>query len=320
MNKSSFLNGLINEKQKNVADYLATWDNLNVFRKSLGKAWDFVASFWNSEKELQQADKDSYIEKVDLYIRNHKKPKFKLHASLYKRLTELFDIECDKISSQKELDEYFLKLENEAITFQRKFSFEEEKMKPFYGNSFYELRGYFLDVMVEQFKNLKNEEQEKILKDMVDKLNSLSAEELENFKEKMKINEVTNESIKKILLGSGIYSMLAGAVSIVGFPAYLFLTSFIGGISSFIGITLPFGIYTGATSVMAFLTSWFAPILLAGGIFFANKYTDKLRKIFAVGTMVSISFQSYKDTSFENSVDFLKTYNELNKKDEFADE
>ena len=97
MNKSSFLNGLLNEKQKNAADYLATWDNLNVFWKSLGKAWDFVSGFWSSDKELEQADKDSYIEKVDSYIRNHKKPKFKLHASLYKRLTELFDIECNKI-------------------------------------------------------------------------------------------------------------------------------------------------------------------------------------------------------------------------------
>ena len=320
MNKSSFLNGLLNEKQKNTADYLATWDNLNVFWKSLGKAWDFVSGFWSSDKELEQADKDSYIEKVDSYIRNHKKPKFKLHASLYKRLTELFDIECDKISSQKELDEYFLKLENEAISFQREFSFKEEKMKPFYGNSFYELRIYFLDVMVKQFKGLENEKQEKILRDMVDKLHTLSAEELENFKEKMNINEVTNESVRKILLGSGIYSLFAGTVSIVGFPAYLFLTSFIGGTSSFIGITLPFGIYTGATSTMAFLTAWFVPILLVGGIFFERKYTNKLRKIFAVGMMVSISFQSYKDTSLEDSNDFIKTFNQLNKNDSFADE
>ena len=50
---------------------------------------------------------------------------------------------------------------------------------------------------------------------------------------------------------------------------------------------------------MAFLTAWFVPILLVGGIFFERKYTNKLRKIFAVGLMVSISFQSYKDTILE---------------------
>ena len=103
--------------------------------------------------------------------------------------------------------------------------------------------------------------------------------------------------------------MFAGAVSFVGFPAYLFLSSFIGGISSIIGITLPFGVYTGATSMMAFLSAWFLPIVLAGGWFFSNKYTNKLRKIFTVASMVSISFQSYKDTSLESVNEFIETHN-----------
>ena len=103
--------------------------------------------------------------------------------------------------------------------------------------------------------------------------------------------------------------MFAGAVGVVGFPAYLFLTSFIGGISSIIGITLPFGVYTGATSVMAFLSSWFLPIVLAGGWFFSNKYTKKLRKVFAVASMVSISFQAYKDLNLNTAKNFVEEYN-----------
>ena len=71
--------------------------------------------------------------------------------------------------------------------------------------------------------------------------------------------------------------------------------------------------YTAATSTMAFLTAWFAPILIIGGIFFERKYTSKLRKIFAVGTMVSISFQSYKDASLEDSNDFIETFNQIYK-------
>ena len=156
---------------------------------------------------------------------------------------------------------------------------------------------------------MNNDEQKKILEEMVQKLNSLSAEELKNFKDKMNINDITNESVKKIVLGGGIYSMFAGAVGIIGFPAYIFLTSFIGGISSIIGITLPFGVYTASTSVMAFLSAWFWPIILAGGWFFSDKYTTKLRKIFAVASMVSISFQSYNDVDMETVNDFIKVYN-----------
>jgi len=36
---------------------------------------------------------------------------------------------------------------------------------------------------------------------------------------------------------------------------------------------------------------------------------DKLRKIFAVASMVSISFQSYKDVEIEKVNDFIDTYN-----------
>ena len=112
-------------------------------------------------------------------------------------------------------------------------------------------------MMVDQFKKMDKNKQGKILEEMVQKLNSLSPDDLKNFKDKMNINNITNESIKKILLGGGVYSMFAGAVGIVGFPAYIFLTSFIGGISSIIGITLPFGVYTGAASTMKFLDGFY---------------------------------------------------------------
>ena len=60
---------------------------------------------------------------------------------------------------------------------------------------------------------------------------------------------------------------------------------------------------------MAFLSSWFLPIILAGGWFFSNKYTKKLRKVFAVASMVSISFQAYKDLNLNTAKNFVEEYN-----------
>ncbi len=307
MNKSSFLTGLLNNEKKNIAEYLATWDDLNVFFKTLDNAWDFVAQIWKSDIETNAENEMAFRKKVNNYLNT--RSKYGLHVSLYGRFTDIFDIEHGKISSQKELDDYCIELEKKAALFQKELSREEDKMKDFNGDSFVDLRKYFLEIMVDQFKEMDNEKQKKILEEMVKKLNSLSPEELNEFKNKMNISDITDESVKKILLGGGIYSMFAGAVGIIGFPAYIFLTSFIGGISSIIGITLPFGVYTGATSIMAFLSSWFLPIVIAGGWFFSDKYTTKLRKIFTVASMVSISFQSYKDTSLENINEFIETHN-----------
>ena len=283
---------------------------MNVFFKIINKSWDFVSNIWRSEKEINEENKNSFNENVESYLRSNSR--HNLYANLYANFLDIFDLETltlTEISSQKELDENFIELENKAVLFQKEISEEEDDIKNFEGKNFIDLRKYFLEIMVDKFKEMNNDEQKKILEEMVQKLNSLSAEELKNFKDKMNINDITNESVKKIVLGGGIYSMFAGAVGIIGFPAYIFLTSFIGGISSIIGITLPFGVYTASTSVMAFLSAWFWPIILAGGWFFSDKYTTKLRKIFAVASMVSISFQSYNDVDMETVNDFIKVYN-----------
>ena len=307
MQKSSFIIGLLNSEDKNIAEYLATWDDLNVFFKTLDKSWDFVSQLWKSDIEIEKDNVNSFQEKIDGYL--YSNTRLGLQVLLLKNFQEVFEIDEEKILSQRQLDDISYDLEIKALQFQKEFSIEEDKLKTFTGNTFVDLRKYFLETMVEQFKDLDNSKQKKVLEDMVNKLNNLSSDELKEFKDKMNIDEVTNDSVKKILLGGGIYSMFAGAVGVVGFPAYLFLTSFIGGISSIIGITLPFGVYTGATSVMAFLSSWFLPIVLAGGWFFSNKYTKKLRKVFAVASMVSISFQAYKDLDLNTANDFVEKYN-----------
>jgi len=307
MQKSSFIIGLLNSEDKNLAEYLATWDDLNVFFKTIDKSWDFVSQLWKSDREIERDNANAIQEKIDGYLSSN--TRLGLQALLFKNFQEVFEIDEEIILSQRQLDDISYDLEIKALQFQKEFSSEEDKLKTFTGNTFVDLRKYFLETMVEQFKDLDNSKQKKVLEDMVNKLNNLSPDELKEFKDKMNIDEVTNDSVKKILLGGGIYSMFAGAVGVVGFPAYLFLTSFIGGISSIIGITLPFGVYTGATSVMAFLSSWFLPIILAGGWFFSNKYTKKLRKVFAVASMVSISFQAYKVLDLNTAKNFVEEYN-----------
>ena len=298
---------LLNSEDKNLAEYLATWDDLNVFFKTIDKSWDFVSQLWKSDREIERDNANAIQEKIDGYLSSN--TRLGLQALLFKNFQEVFEIDEEIILSQRQLDDISYDLEVKSLQFQKEFSSEEDKLKTFTGNTFVDLRKYFLETMVEQFKDLDNSKQKKVLEDMVNKLNNLSPDELKKFKDKMNIDEVTNDSVKKILLGGGIYSMFAGAVGVVGFPAYLFLTSFIGSISSIIGITLPFGVYTGATSVMAFLSSWFLPIILAGGWFFSNKYTKKLRKVFAVASMVSISFQAYKDLDLNTAKNFVEEYN-----------
>ena len=56
MNKSSFLRGLLNNEERNIAEYLATWDDLNVFFKTINKSWDFVSQIWLRKEHLSDEE------------------------------------------------------------------------------------------------------------------------------------------------------------------------------------------------------------------------------------------------------------------------
>ena len=57
MQKSSFVTGLLNSDEKTIAEYLATWDDLNVFFKTLDTSWDFVSQLWKSDREIKRDNK-----------------------------------------------------------------------------------------------------------------------------------------------------------------------------------------------------------------------------------------------------------------------
>ena len=120
MLKSSFLTGLLNSDKKNIAEYLATWDDLNVFFKTLDKGWDLVSQIWKSKREINKDNATAFQNKVDEYLNSSSK--FDLQVLLFERFLNLFEIGTEKISSQKELDDIACELERKAISFQKEFS------------------------------------------------------------------------------------------------------------------------------------------------------------------------------------------------------
>jgi len=318
MFKSSFANGLLNNTPDNIAEYLVSWDKLSVFTQIYNKTKNFFAKIFSTDEVLEENkiknnEAKEFFEKKAIYLLNHSSNRefdFYLHSILFIRICKSFGILIkEKITSIRELDDIFFLLEEKAVYFQKK---QNKKKKPqiFEGNNFTELRKYFLDLMVFEFKNLSKDKQEKILADIVEKLNKLNESELAEFKKKMNIDSISKQTINSILLTGGVYSTIFGTVGLVGFPAYIFLTTFISSLASFVGIALPFGVYKGATVALAFLSSWYAPLLLlVGAIFIGDKQNKKIDKAYSTISMVTVSFQSYKDLSNQKAKDFISSIN-----------
>ena len=117
-------------------------------------------------------------------------------------------------------------------------------------------------------KKLKKADEEELKKFEIEinkQLDTIDKKELESIKNKLQVDNLTGEVIRKALLSSSGPLSLMALVQISGFSSYILLTTVMHAIStSILGITLPFAAYTGATSALAFLSGPFALIIATG--------------------------------------------------------
>lgn len=91
----------------------------------------------------------------------------------------------------------------------------------------------------------------------------LSQEERTALKTGLKIDALTGETVSKALMTGGALAGLATA-NAAGFAAYMALSTAIHFVfTTVLGMTLPFAAYTFASSALALVLSWAAPILVA---------------------------------------------------------
>jgi hypothetical protein len=86
-------------------------------------------------------------------------------------------------------------------------------------------------------------------------INSMPADEQEKLQELLKVEKLTGAAVRATLLKASTPVMIMGYVELAGFSAYILLSRLIFLIfTAFLQITVPFAVYTGASSVLAFLT------------------------------------------------------------------
>jgi|LSQX01.1.fsa_nt_gb hypothetical protein len=118
-----------------------------------------------------------------------------------------------------------------------------------------------LQEQVTQLTGSKLEEFEAVLREQ---LQSLSKAEQEAIRATMGLEELSAKHVISILKQTSSIALAQMIVSGFGFGAYLFLTTLIKSFSLLLGVTFSFGVYTAATSMLAFLLS--GPFLLIASL------------------------------------------------------
>ena len=129
-----------------------------------------------------------------------------------------------------------------------------------------------------KYAHATQEEKEKINKQLQEEIDAMNDEQREELKKALRVDEVTGETMKKFLTTSAGASTLLVALNLSGFGAFMALTTIMHAVfTTTLGITLPFAVYTSATTVLSFFLGPAGWIIFAGAeLVMLNNNSNKI--------------------------------------------
>lgn len=148
-----------------------------------------------------------------------------------------------------------------------------------------------------KLRKLSDKEQDDFAATVMGYVFSLPKAHQEKIKEKLEVQELSNTVIKRVVAQSGASVLFAAIVEASGFAFYTTATTELAGVMGLIGVTLPFGAYTGLGSMIAFLANplIMLPLLLGGGVLMVNHQNKSLRKRLVPIVLMQITLPYYTD-------------------------
>ncbi len=135
-----------------------------------------------------------------------------------------------------------------------------------------------LSQIQEKLNNQTDDERRQTEKAIQKEIDAMSGEKKEELRKALNVEKINGEVVRKLFASTAGVSTVMIAMESAGFGAYIALTTVMHAFfTTFLGVTLPFAAYTGATSALAFLTGP-AGIIIAGGVelLMINKNKNKM--------------------------------------------
>ena len=109
-------------------------------------------------------------------------------------------------------------------------------------------------------------------------LDKMPGERKEELRKALNVEELNGEIVRNVFVSTAGVSATLIVMETAGFGAYVALTTVIHAIfTTLLGVTLPFTVYTGATSVLSILTGPVGMLLAGGGtLLMLNKNKNKI--------------------------------------------
>ncbi|MCA0972266.1 hypothetical protein LCM20_16780 [Halobacillus litoralis] len=209
-----------------------------------------------------------------------------LQVDLFLEMTKLLKLRGTKYTVQKEIEDQCNEIVRQTYaTFQkqnkkfRSFSEKQSNTTELQQLVNFQMMQVFSE-FDDNFDGFSIEDQTKFAQKVNEYILSLPKEKQEKIKEKLGVDQLTNEVVRKAIATSGTSIVFAIIVEVSGFAFYTTATSLIASFAGLLGLTLPFGFYTGLTSTIAIVANplFIIPLLLGGGVLIFNQQNKSLKK------------------------------------------
>jgi len=305
--RSKFISGLYSADNEILANFIAMWNKSTISNIIKYKGFDLYDKIINKENNDEFAqileNKKTELKEVDTN---------ELRTMIIMQLASYFEIKLPKTLNMYSLEQIGIKIENCSIEALRKSdkSFKETSLEEMISYIFQEL---FND-MSKQFNDKNNEDKEKIAQNIFQTIKEMPKEQQDKLKEELKVDELSEDIVMKAIAAGTFGAAFAATISIAGFSAYTFATSALASMAGLVGVGLPFGAYSGLTSVIAVLSN---PLFLIGSIGFLiyilnSKSNESIRNRLSPMIITLISVLSAKSENYLcTSEKHINNYNKI---------
>jgi len=237
-----------------------------------------------------------------------------LQLDLFLELTKLLNLQGTKYTLQKEIEDQCTTIVNEVY---KQYQKQDKHFRLFSENQpnttklqqmvIYQMRKVFTELDA-SFQDFSIGDQIKFASQVNDYIHSLPEDKQVKIKERLGVDDLTDELVRKAIATSGTSIVFAIIVEVSGFAFYTTATSLMATFAGLLGLTLPFGFYTGLTSTIAVLSNplFIIPLLLGGGAVLVNHQNKSLKKklLPIIVMQITLPFMSKEDEfiSFNNII------------------
>jgi hypothetical protein len=314
--RSKFILGLYSADNEILANFIAMWDKSTTSNIIKYKSFDLYDKIFNNENNDEFAqvlkNKKNELKKIDTN---------ELRIMIIIQLASYFDIKLPKTLNMYSLEQIGIKIENCSIEALKKSdkSFKKTTLEEMISYMFQKL---FND-MSKQFNGKNDEDKEKIAQNIFQTIQEMPKEQQDKLKEELKVEELSKDVVMKTIAVGTFGTAFTATVSIAGFSAYTFATSTLASMAGLVGIGLPFGVYTGLTSVIAVLSNPLFLLSSVGFLFYIlnSKSDESIKNRLSPIIITLISVLSAKSENYIcTSEKIIKKYNQIIFKYEEANE